>query len=194
MGNSWRIGLFVGLAILGCQVSADAQTQAGGSAAGQPTGVGASASNRPAIAPPSASATTAAVAASRRRADSSFNRLATVRRASASAATRGGAAAGGSGMSGQDDPLRPYSARVREAQLQASTSTSRPQSRLAMQAPPAQSSRSYYPSMRGSQHPNANVPAVNRQGMGMGMGMNMGGRHCTPSRGAVMAGSLGRGR
>lgn len=196
MGNTWRIGLFVGLGILGGQAPAEAQTQAGGAPAGSSAGASATASDTPVVAPPSAAATAAGVVASRRRAGSSFNRVVTARRASPSGTTPGTAATGSPGMVGQDDSLRPYSARVREAQLRAMASTSRPQSRVARQAPVPQSSHSYYPGIRGSRHPNANVPLVNRQqmGIGMGMGMRMGGRQCTVSRGAAMAGSMGRGR
>ncbi len=80
----------------------------------------------------------------------------------------------------QEDPLRPYSARVREAQSQSVIGSTRmPPPRVAVQ-PRTVQSHNYYPTLRTSQHPNANVPQARRR--------------CTPSRGAAMGGSMGRGR
>ncbi len=101
MGTSWRIGLFIGLAVLGGRASAFAQSQPG---TGPATGTA------PA---PARSAATAA----RRPADPSFNRVTTSRRASAY-----GASAPPTGQAPRprrvrwarmtrSDPTRPASAR-----------------------------------------------------------------------------------
>jgi hypothetical protein len=169
MENSWRVGLFIGLAVLGGRTSAFAQAQPG---------------TDPANGRAPASATAATAPAARRQADPSYNRVTTLGRAPASGSSRGGYGAGTSaawGAMGEDDPLRPYSARVREGHSRSvigSTRTPTPQ-RVAVQ-PQAVPSYNYYPGMRTSQHSNANVPQVRR--------------HCTPSRGAVMAGGMGWGR
>jgi hypothetical protein len=171
MGTSWQIGLFIGLAVLGGRTSAFAQAQPG---TGPATGQG--------QAPASAPAASAATAA-RRPADPSFNRVTTSGRASAygtSRAAYGTGTSSATGAMGQDDPLRPYSARVREANSRSvigSTRTPPPQP-TAVQPRPTPS-YNYYPCLRTGQHPNANVPQR---------------RHCTPSRGAVLAGGMGRGR
>ncbi len=175
MSTPWRIGLFVGLAILGGRTAAEAQTQPAGGPAPAGAPVSASSSNAAIIAPPSASAVQSAM--SRRRADPSFNRVVTTRRAPASRAS--GAAATDRGPIGQPDPLRPYSARVRAANAQAAMGSTRPQPRAVSPPPTVQSPRNYYPGMRVSQHPNANVPTVRP--------------HCVPTRGGVMGGGLGLG-
>ena len=72
MGTSWRIGLFIGLAVLGGRTSAFAQAQTGTDAATEPA-------TASAPAPAAASAATAA----RRPAARSFNRVTTSGRASA---------------------------------------------------------------------------------------------------------------
>lgn len=172
MGTSWRIGLFIGLAVLGGRTSAFAQAQAG---TGTTTG--------PARASASAPAASAATAA-RRPANSSFNRVTTARRTSAYGTSRAGygtSTSYASGAMGQDDPLRPYSARVREANSRSAIGSTRtpPPQPTAVQPRPTPS-YTYYPGMRTSQYPNANVPQPRR--------------HCTPSRGAVLAGGMGRGR
>jgi hypothetical protein len=171
MVTPWRIGLFIGLAVLGSRTSAFAQAQSGsGPATGQ-----AQAST------PAASAATAA----RRPADPSFNRVTTSGRASAYGASRaayGTDTPSATGAMGQNDPLRPYSARVREANSRSvigSTRTPPPQPTAVQPRPTL--SYNYYPDLRTSQHPNANVPQARRP-------------HCTPGRGAVMAGGMGRGR
>ena len=110
-----------------------------------------------AIAPPSASATAAAAIASRRRADPSFNRLR--QRAARPQRPRGRDPAARPGDVRPACPLRPYSARVREAQS-VRDRHARPQPRVGRQPPTAQSSRNYYPAMRTGRHPNANVPVV----------------------------------
>jgi hypothetical protein len=174
MVTSWRIGLFIGLAVLGSRTSAFAQAQSG---SGPATGQAQAQASTPA-----ASAATAA----RRPADPSFNRVTTSGRASASRTSRAaygtGTSSYASGSMGQDDPLRPYSARVREANSRSvigSTRTPPPQPTAVQPRPTL--SYNYYPDLRTSQHPNANVPQARRP-------------HCTPGRGAVMAGGMGRGR
>jgi hypothetical protein len=169
MKSSWRIGLLIGLAALGGRTAAMAQARPGyGSADGRT-----SATTR------AASPSATAMAAARGTADPSFNRVTTTRLAPASGAYRGADRAGtpaGSGAMGQADPFRPYSPRVREAEARAAMSTTRPQQpRVAVQ-PRVVQSHNYYPGMRISRHPNANAP------------------RCTPGRGAVLAGGVGRGR
>jgi hypothetical protein len=95
----------------------------------------------------------------------------------------------------QDNPLRPYSERARQARLQAAAGTTRPQTRPASPLQASASSRSYYPGLRVSQHPNANAAQVRRPSTGVGMGlMGAGGRPGTPGRGGAIAGAAGRGR
>jgi hypothetical protein len=181
MKDSWRIGPIVGLVILGSWTAADAQTRPVGATGRRSAQAGASSGNQPIIAPPSAEATAAAM--SRRRPDPSFNRVATTSRAPMSRATRAGARSGGPAAlstPGEDDPFRPYSARVREADRLAAMGSTRPQPRSARPPQPVASSYNYYPGMRTSQHPNANVPTVRP--------------HCVPTRGGVMAGGMGRRR
>jgi hypothetical protein len=169
MGNSWRIGLFIGLAVLGGRTSAFAQAQPGSAPATGPATASA----------PAGSAATAA----RRPADPSFNRVTTSGRASAYGASRaayGTDTPSATGAMGQNDPLRPYSARVREANSRSAIGSTRtpPPQPTAVQPRPTPA-YNYYPGLRTNQHPNANVPQR---------------RHCTPSRGAVLAGGMGRGR
>ena len=93
MGNSWRIGLFIGLAVLGGRTSAFAQAQPGTGPATGPA---------PASAPaaPAASAATAA----RRPADPSFNRVTTSGRASAYGTSRAAYGTGTPSRDGFDGP------------------------------------------------------------------------------------------
>jgi hypothetical protein len=158
MKKTWRIGLYVGLAIFGGWTVADAQTQPG-------VGTG----NRSTL-----SATRdGASAAARRSAGSSYNRvMSTSRRSSAYPAPRGTAAGFGPATSAENDPFRPYSAQARQTAAMISPT------RLS-EAPPSpprvepQARYDYYPGLRGGQQIR---------------------RHCTPSRGGVLAGSVGRGR
>jgi hypothetical protein len=198
MATSWRIGLLIGLAVLGGRTAAVAQEQAGtgpvdgSAAAAAPSAMSgrtaAVAQAQPGTGPVDGSApATAATAAARRPADPSFNRVTSTRRVPAS------------GAMVQEDPLRQYSAQAREAKSRSVTGSTRTQPPAAAVQPQRVQSRNYYPGMRVSRHPNANVPQVRRQqGMGMGvrMGTGMGGgaRHSTSIRGAVPAGGAGRGR
>jgi hypothetical protein len=172
MMTSWRIGLCVGLAILGGRTVADAQTQPAAGAAARPRATATRAG--------SSVAATPAAAATRRSTAASFNRLtSTSYRGSAYPAPRGMPPGVGPGAYAEDDPLRPYSAQARQSA--AAISPTRlsvgppPPPRM---APPAR--YDYYPNMHTGQHTNANVAQTRR--------------HCTPSRGGVLAGSLGRGR
>ena len=84
---------------------------------------------------------------------------------------------------GQDDPLRPVLGPRPRGQFPFRDRLD-PHSAAAADGRPAAGRPAlthYYPGLRSSQHPNANVPAI-------------GARHCTPSRGAVMAGGMGWGR
>ncbi len=197
MKISCRLGLLIGLMILGGRTTAIGQSPAGTGDAGRGTSSPAASSTsrsaataiRSTTTVPSRSTATAAAAA-RRRSDPSFNRVVTRGRASAypgstarygDADTAAGAAVPGS-VSGNDanDPFRPYSVRARAAQSQSSLGSTRtppPQVVVPQRTAPP---HNYYPTMRGAQHFNANVPQ---------------GRHrCAPSRGSVMAGGYGRGR
>jgi hypothetical protein len=196
MATSWRIGLLIGLAVLGGRTAAVAQEQAGtgpvdGSApaaAAAPSEMSgrtaAVAQEQAGTGPVDGSApATAATAAARRPADPSFDRVTSTRRVPAS------------GAMVQQDPLRPYSAQAREAKSRSAIGSTRTQPPPAAVQPQTVQSRNYYPGMRVGQHPNANVPQVRRQqGMGVGTGMGGGARHPTSSRGAVPAGGAGRGR
>jgi hypothetical protein len=195
--SSWRIGLFLGLAILGGRTAAEAQTPPGVGAADRPqaaaTGVAAPTPRR---------ATTAtAAAAARRRSDPHFNRVVTTGRAPMSGAS--GAAAArrgpvGSDAMGRDDPFRPYSAGVRAADARAAMGSTRPQPPAARPPQAVQSSHNYYPTLRGGQHPNGNVAQVRRPqkgiGLGTGPGMGMGVPYSVPVPGGIPAGVSGRGR
>ena len=175
MATSWRIGLLIGLAVLGGRTAAVAQEQAGtgpangSAAAAAPSAMSgrmaAVAQAQPDTRPVDGSApATAAMAAARRPADPSFNRVTSTRRVPAS------------GAMVQEDPLRPYSAQAREAKSRSVIGSTRPQPSPAAVQPQTVQSRNYYPGMRVSQHPNANVPQVRRQqGIGMRMGTGMGG-------------------
>lgn len=172
MLTSRRIGLtVVGLVILGSSTVAEAQTQPGPGAGGWPG----SNSTRAAY----SAGTTPAAAATRHPASSSYNRVTTnTRRRSAYSSSRGATAGYGAGMSAEDDPFRPYSAQARRSA--GAISPTRPTEAPPpppREEPPAQ--HDYYPSLRGTRYPNANVPQMRR--------------HCTPSRGSVMAGSLAAG-
>jgi hypothetical protein len=160
-----RIGLFVGLAILGSQGAVDAQTRPGAGAAHRAD----SPAIRGAASAPSASAS---VGTRPPGVSPSFNRVVTTGRSSPSAEPRGPYGAGGplaAGAMREDDPFRPYSARVREAQLQAAMGTTRPRPYAVARPQPVQPSHNYYPGLRV-------------------------GRHCTPSRAGVLAGGAGRSR
>ncbi len=204
-----RIGLFVGLAILGSQTVSDAQTAADDqAAAGVQARPGAGATDRPALpSTPEAAPAGGATVTTRppRPASSSFQRVVTTRRSTVSPMTRGLPAAArpvAPEAMRQDDPLRPYSSQVRDARLQAATGTSRPQPRATAPRQTIQSSRSFYPGMRISRHPNASAAPPRRQsagvgGMGMGTGMGgmgMGARQSTPARAGATAGGAARGR
>jgi hypothetical protein len=183
MMSSWRIGLFLSLAILGGRTAADAQTRSGRPASGPAAGATAA----PATSRAASASTTAAVAAATRRQPSlSFNRVATTGRGSVSASSRGMSAGRGLASSGaisQGDPLRSYSPRVREAS--SSISSTRPQEAPRVIAERPVQSYNYYPGMRTGQHPNANTAQIRGSSMGI--------RHCTPSRSQFLAGA-GRGR
>lgn len=178
MRMSSRLGLLIGLMILGGRTTAMGQSPAA-------TSRSTATATRSTSSIPNRSTATAA---GRRRSAPSFNRVVTRGRASASrdstaryADPAAGAAAPGS-TNGYDanDPFRPYSLRARAAQSQSSLGSTRtPPPRMVVPqrtAPP----HNYYPTMRGSQYPNANVPQARHR--------------CTPSRGSVMAGGYGRGR
>ncbi len=91
------------------------------------------------------------------------------------------------------DPFRPYSERAREARLQAAMGSTRPQPRATQPPMMVQSSRSYYPGMRLSQHPNANTAQARRSAAAGGMGM-MGPHRCTTGRAGTIAGGAAHGR
>ncbi len=185
MKISWRIGILFGLAVLAGRSTAmgQAQSDAGTPDRAESPPATASTPARSSSTSARTSATTSrspAAAAARRRSDPSFNRVVTNTR---SAAARGSAdpdpASAEAGIA-TDDPFRPYSPRARAAQTQSSigsTRTTTPQAVAPQRrAPP----HNYYPTMRGAQHVNADVPQARR--------------HCTPSRGGVMGGSYARGR
>jgi len=168
MMTTWRIGLCVGLAILGGRTVADAQTQLAVGAADRQWATASRAGSSAAVTP--------ATAAARRSTAASYNRLtSTSRRSYAYSEPRGAGAGIGPGMYAAEDPLRPYSAQARKsAAMSSPTRLSEAPPPPPRVAPPAR--YDYYPNMRSGQHPNANRP------------------HCTPSRGGVLAGSVGRGR
>ncbi|MHB1557448.1 MAG: hypothetical protein ACYC61_08210 [Isosphaeraceae bacterium] len=198
MTMSWRLGLLIGLMILASRTPVLGQSSAVTGDAGRGTsppvatspGARSAAATTRSMTPVPSRSTATAVAAARRRSDPSFNRVVTQGRASAysASAARYAAAGAGPGASASgpangyeaNDPLRPYSLRAREAQSRASLGSTRtpPPQMIVPQrtAPP----HNYYPTMRGSQHVNANVPQTRHR--------------CTPSRGSVMAGGYGRGR
>jgi len=187
MASTWRISLFVGLAILVGGTTATAQIQPG---VGTDDGSEPAPDMPPAATPPPSSS---ALAPIRSPATSSyFNRTTTIRRSPAS--SPGIAAGGGAALSeamGRQDPLRPYSDGVRQADRRAVMGSTRPQPRAASPPRMAQSPHNYYPTLRGSRHPNANVPPVRRprtgtvmgMGTGMGIGMGMGARSSMPKPG-----------
>ena len=171
MMRSWRIGLYIGLAILGGRTGADAQTQPAAGTAARPRAT--------ATRDGSSATPTPATAATRRSTGASSGRLTSTSRRSTAYATPRGTPAGygyGPGTYGEDDPLRPYSAQARQSAAAISpTRLSEAPPPPPRTAPPAR--YDYYANMHSGQHPNANVPQTRR--------------HCTPSRGGVLAGSLG---
>lgn len=174
-----RISLIVGLAIAGTPCSAGAQGLPGGGTTAGPASpaVGTTGSA------PSAAAPARAIAPPRMPAASSFQRVTTTRRTMAAPMRQSSRAVARDPMAmGQDDPFRPYSERVRAARAEAAMGTTRPQPRAA--APPrmVQSSRTYYPGMRISRHPNANTAQV----VGSSSGM-MGTRRCTTGRAGAIS-------
>jgi hypothetical protein len=181
MTSPWRIGLFVGLAILGGRTAAEAQTQPGAGTADRPQ------SAAPRVAAPARRPSMPATAAARRQADPHFNRVVTTGRGPVAAESMG-----------QNDPLRPYSAGAGRTNGQAAMGSTRAQPRAASPPRGVSSSHNYYPEMRASRHPNANVAQVRRpqrgMGTGVGMGMGMGALPSTPGMGGIPAGGAGRGR
>lgn len=169
MKVSWHLGLLIGIAGMASGTEAFAQAPTGTG-----TSTGTTASN--------ARATARALAA-RRPDNRSFNRVTTTGR-SATAGTPRSAYATASTATvaalAQDDPLRPYSPRARAAEQQAAMRTTRPTvpQQVAV-VPRTTQPHNYYPSIRITQHPNANVPQTRA--------------HCTPSRGGVMMGGMGMG-
>jgi hypothetical protein len=198
MENAWRIGLFLGLAILGGRDAAEAQTPSVAGAADQPQPAAGAAdrpqpaadtADQPQPAPrPTAPAT--ATAGIRRRSDPYFNRVVTTGRGPVAAEARGPA-----------DPLKPFSPGVREANARAAMGSTRTPPRAASPPRAVPSSHNYYPGMRPSRHPNANVAQVRRPrrgmgtgvGMGPGMGMGIGAPPAARGTGGVPAGAAGRG-
>jgi hypothetical protein len=175
MMRSWRISLYFGLAILGGRTGADAQAQPAAGTANRPRA--AATQDRSSA---TAATATPATAAARRSSGASSGRVAySSRRGTAYASTRGAPAGNGPGAYAEDDPLRPYSAQARQAAAAISpTRLSEGPPPPPRTAPPAR--YDYYANMHSGQHPNANVPQTRR--------------HCTPSRGGVLAGSLGGAR
>lgn len=196
MKMSWRLGLLIGLMMLGSRTAAVGQSSAVTGDAGRGTSSSAATTSTSRSAAPTSRSTnsvpsrSAAAAAARRRSDPSFNRVVTRGRASAyrgSTARYADAAAGGASASGSanaydaNDPLRPYSLRARAAQSQSPLGSTRIPPPTQMVVPQRTApSHNFYPTMRGSQYVNANVPQARHR--------------CTPSRGSVMAGGSRRGR
>src|SRR5690348_16339990 len=110
MENAWRIGLLVGLTILGGRNAAEAQTPPAAGAVDRPQSAAAR------VAGPARRPSTTAKAPARRRADPYFNRVVTTGRGPVAPEAMG-----------QDDPFRPYSAGVREADARAAMGSTRPQ-------------------------------------------------------------------
>ena len=159
MMGSWRIGLYVGLAISEARPERTPRHQPAAGIADRPRATA-----------------TPATAATRRSTATSSNRLTSTSRRSTAYTARSTPAAYGPGTYAEDDPLRPYSAQARQSAAAISpTRLSEGPPPPPRMAPPAR--YDYYANMHSGQHPNANVPQVRR--------------HCTPSRGGVMAGSLG---
>jgi hypothetical protein len=194
MMRSWRIGLYLGLAILGDRTVADAQPQPTSGVAARPratairAGIPAPAS-RPGTSASVASAmsgatsgmppVTPAMPPARRSTASSFNRLtSTSRRGAASSAPRETPAGIDSRNHAEGDPFRAYSAQARQSAAAISPTRLSEAPPPPQVAPPAR--YDYYRNIRSGQHLNANLAQTRR--------------HCTPSRGGVMAGSLGGGR
>ncbi len=170
MRRSRRIGLFAALAILGSEPLASAQAPAQSQPA--PGSRPASIAARPASPLPSSAA--------RRPVNPSYQRLtSTTRRASAYARPPQATGGAGSGAYAANDPFRPYSTQARRSA--AAISPTRVSEAPPPPPQPGPLARyDYYPGIRIGQHPNATAAQVRH--------------HCTPSRGGVMAGSLGRGR
>lgn len=166
--HSRRIGLYAGLAILGSWTVAEAQTR---SHTGAPPASGASR--------PGASVSARPAAALRVTTGASYSRLTSTARRTSASSPSGAAARAGTGGYAENDPFRPYSAQARQsASAVSSTRVSEGPPMPPRVEPRAQ--YNYYPGMRVGQAPNANVPQMRR--------------HCTPSRGGVLSGSLGGGR
>lgn len=181
MENAWRIGLFLGLAILGGRRAAEAQTPPAVGAADRPRPAADTADRPRPVPPPAAPAT--ATAGPRRRTEPYFNRVVTTGRGPAA-----------SGPMGQGDPLRPYSAGAGQAHAQGAMGSTRARPRVVSPPRAAPSSHNYYPGMRASRHPNANAARVRHPQRGMGMGKGMGAPPSTPGAVGIPAGGAGRGR
>ncbi len=191
MKMSCRLGLLIGLMILGSWTTAMGQSSAGAGIGDldrqtSAPGVTSSTSRSAVGATRSTTSAQSRAAAGRRRSPTSFNRTVTRGVGSAytgstarSAGAGAGALASGSAYGyGGIDPLRPYSPRARAAHSQSTLGSTRRPPRQVVVPQRTTPSYNYYPSMRGSRFGNANVP-----------------HRCTPSRGSVMAGGYGgRGR
>jgi hypothetical protein len=183
MEKAWRIGLVLGLAILIGRNAAEAQTPPSVGTADRPQ----SAAPRVAAPAPRRTAPATATAGTRRRSDPYFNRVVTTGRGPVA-----------SQAMGQGDPLRPYSTGAGQANAQAGMGSTRAQPRAVSPPRAAPSSHNYYPGMRTSRHPNANVAQVRRpqrgMGRGVGLGMGVGAPPSAPGTSGVPAGASGRGR